>query len=403
MHLVLKLNFLSLLKDPTNKINTKLYNYFLVLSKACNKKTTYLKKININQYLSMPKTVTHVNLKNHFPLHDFYLSDKISVQIFRYTINDDTISLLHHCNMSHRYNEPMVKLMKVKNVKKINYLDDSSYLNQLFHNKILLYADKYYSLTVKKMNVDGKSKSDMYILPTDHKLKVYDRYAQKYVIRKRSVIEDYSNKTDRDLSEDPFNNNIVTNPVDGYIKTFPINKTLQFNIYGMTHTYQSLKLKDYLNGSGMIIEISSHKDDSKLLYRPYKTAISDIRLEKNNYHLLAETEYYLPPNLLGRDYFSVVYGDHSNEGHGYFKDDSYLPKYPEVRLKYKMIVISRNKDSVTINSLKHNKNNQEIGHVDKDMTLIIVFNRKIKFLPDIKNNPNTPVYIDGNDKIGELL
>jgi len=225
-------------------------------------------------------------------------------------------------------------------------------------------------------------------------------------------------------------NNIILSPIDSRVKMFstkeylPILRTL-FN-FSIILPRKGEEDWNLIRGNGFISRVMPQ--DDRCLFTPYDgkvTRVYDYYNKENDTYMTAfkiENDYFMPPRVLERDQFSVVYGKclHFNRG-----CSERLEQQPDSKLVLYMIVIgSGDKQPIVINNRKIpnqlNKNSltktkfwlnkgDKIGNLDLSTSFVTVLsNRGIQFTPMLSHtgNENMPKYrehmIKSNDLVGYI-
>jgi hypothetical protein len=342
------------------------------------------------------------------------------------------------------------------------YTDDSSFLNEIFfnlepfpnvrdpkeerrsidRNSSILFLNtsmKPNNILILPKVIDVANTKDKYI---------FSRYVHSFV--KETDYKKIKPKVvNRILELDPYNNNIVTSVVDGRLRGFGIDNSLQFSLYNNRLTLSNLisKPSEMLGGSGYISRVLSQ--DCKAVHMPYSGYFREVGIfnrsnNTNGYTITSlkfNSNYFMPPSVSERDYGSVIFGNYTNPGVGVgagsrgpdscYKGHDFLKPQPRIRLTFYVIIINKGDypnltNAKLVNVIENLKNGgenkyniiypkamwmqqgEQIGMLDSNSSVIILFNRKIEFASDIKHfsiesHSKRDCLLKLNDVVGELI
>jgi len=370
-----KTNFLSLLFKNTinfNNLDTHIILY------PVTKHSLKILKLSNDSYLYECFDQSLIN-KNSKSKCIIFLSETQNIKSPEVKLNIINIDQTKDTFIKNRYSSIYFKELELKNISTYKtFIDRYFSRNKLFNQIIKSYKDT--PEDVKRFITNFQINLDLASI-TKNNLTSINKFIKRTPIKKNKYI-------------DPYKNNILNMCIDGRILKFDIlkknsqiieNKYLQI----LSKTLSPEILENFSNGSGYIIRTALQ--DRHYLDLPYEGDIINIITKDNRTIIYVENEYYMSPNVLERDQFSVAYKKCLLQS-----EECRLKPQLNKKLKYYLIL---NGD------FELSKTKDILGYFNKGEPLItLLCNHPIKFSKDIETNTNSQIetYIRNGDKIGEI-
>jgi len=509
------INYISPISKYT--FDTKNKKYHIIFLSTIESNSIVIHKVELKNIDNVTGSIRSYGINASIALTPSMLYSTFEILLFQQDLKSDIIELIFvgtiDINNVDYNNKDVFTLKKpfsvMNELRHGKYIDDTSYLSEQFFNYESYDVDnKCLLFTTKKFKTDKpiiKPFIYKFDLSTDNTF-VFNRYHQQVIKEimpsftqndynksisnycKNNTYDDYLklikeyqidinkytnvnindqknfklllnrkiNLQYRPIKYDLYMNNTLTNPTDGRIRGFYVDKSLNFNLYGVKYNLDELITKPYeltdhdidtvesemnvkvrqrvhILSSGFISRIIP--SDYQRVHLPYGGHLKEVSISDSSQNkpyimsLKFECRYFIPPSVTERDLLSAIYGYDVSVTRAY---PELAYKQPDTTLIYYLILVGTSEDSIifTNGKLKNMKDivQKNTNYRIKPLWLeqgeeiatfnccagysIFLVNTKIEFTEDIsyysKVNDNTlykPIdtYVKLNDVVGRLM
>jgi hypothetical protein len=234
---------------------------------------------------------------------------------------------------------------------------------------------------------------------------------------------------------DPYNNNVLTSPVDGKIRSFKINKSTELIIGSKLYQAKNMVSKSfqYEGGYGFVSRVSPiNYQRVNVPYPAYLREIGIFGGTKGRPYMISmrfESTYYMPTDVAERDTLSAIYGHTRYGGAGVGLGLREFPEtkepQPEIILIYSVVILTNSyQDAIEFTNEKLEGIEKHVGD-DKNIIVLphwyeqgeelckltygfshVVFltNRSIDFASDIDYYTEKKIdsFVKARDLVGTL-
>ena len=442
----ININYVS--PNIKNGFNNKYIMVIMRTLKLSNKVILY--KIELNNINNITNEIRGFILNKKIKIDDNEY-DNFIINIYEHKLVNNIIYLVFTKNLTKKElldNKPIKLEALIKPNRRVEYKDDISFIDErFFRNEVDRNSNDFFILFVNREQTTQLIEP-ITININNTNIYVFDRYSN--MIFKEPVLDMIKDKyNDKNKIRDKHNEYIVNYMiVNRNIKTFlneyqpemcfittnqniiptcKINDTMYRPIYLEINRNNTIvspvdsRVDIYTKKNNKMFICRMTPRDFQKIYNPYRGYLDNIE-KKDTYCILKfKSSYYIPPDVMERDYLSVILGNFTYSGSGVGAGNRYYPevldKQPNTNLEYKIIISGQNiKNSYKLTNIKlkyfseKNENwfeqGEELGEFSNlGGTVIVIFNRNIDFADDIKFNSKNKldVFIKCRDLIGYIL